>query len=134
MIISLRSVLKVLVAPLTLPALAMSPAMAADAPANPAAGKLIYMRCVACHSIEKGGANKVGPNLSGIVGRKAGAVPNFRYSAAMTKARLTWDEATLDKWLARPMAVVPGTSMAFVGLSKPQDRANVIAYMKKPGR
>ena len=102
------------------------------APASAAAGKLVFMRCMACHSIDKGGANKVGPNLSGVVGRKSGAVANFRYSTAMAAAKLTWNEATLDQWLTRPATLVPGTSMVFAGLPKPEDRANVIAYLKKP--
>lgn len=106
--------------------------MAQAKPGNAAAGKLVFMRCVACHSVEKGGPNKVGPNLSGVVGRKSGAVAGFRYSAAFAKAGIVWNEGNLDKWLTRPASLVPGTSMVFAGLPKPEDRANVIAYMKKP--
>lgn len=97
-----------------------------------AAGKLVFMRCMACHSVEKNGPNKVGPNLSGVVGRKSGTVAGYRYSPALAAAQLTWTEANLDKWLVRPAALVPGTSMVFAGLPKPEDRANVIAYLKKP--
>lgn len=115
-------------AALTLP----GAAVAQTKPAGAAAGKLVFMRCMACHSVEKGGPNKVGPNLSGVVGRKAAAVAGYRYSPALTGAKLTWTEAQLDKWLTRPAGLVPGTSMVFAGLPKPEDRANVIAYLKKP--
>lgn len=120
--------LAALAAALALPAAAHAQAK----PANAAAGKLVFMRCAACHAVAPGAPNKVGPNLSGVVGRKAGAATGFRYSAALSGAKLTWNEATLDKWLARPAGLVPGTSMVFAGLPKPEDRANVIAYLKKP--
>lgn len=117
---------------LTLAAAAVSATAAQAAPGNPVAGKLVFMRCAACHSVVKGQPNKIGPNLAGVVGRKSGTAPGFRYSAPFAKANLTWNEATLDKWLTRPAALVPGTSMVFAGLPNPQDRANVIAYLKKP--
>jgi cytochrome c len=101
---------------------------------NPVVGKLVFLRCLACHSIDKGAPNKVGPNLNGVAGRKSGMVPGFKYSAAFAKAGLVWNDATLDQWLTRPAALVPGTSMVFAGLPKAEDRANVIAYLKKPGR
>ncbi len=104
----------------------------AQAKGDPVAGKKIFMRCIACHAVQPGAGAKMGPNLAGVVGRKAAAAPGFKYSAAMQKAKLKWDDATLDKWLTRPSAVVPGTSMAFAGLPNAADRANVIAYLKKP--
>ncbi|MBA4088131.1 MAG: cytochrome c family protein [Novosphingobium sp.] len=104
----------------------------AQAKGDPVAGKKIFMRCVACHAVQPGAGAKMGPNLAGVVGRKAAAAPGFKYSAAMQKAKLKWDDATLDKWLTRPSALVPGTSMAFAGLPNAADRANVIAYLKKP--
>ncbi len=107
-------------------------AMAAPAKGDPALGKKVFMRCVACHAVTPGAGVKMGPNLAGVVGRKAAAAPGFKYSAAMQKAALKWDDATLDKWLTKPSAVVPGTSMAFAGVPVPADRANVIAYMRKP--
>lgn len=107
-------------------------AMAAPPAGDPVAGKKVFMRCVACHAVTPSAGPKMGPNLSGVVGRKSGAAAGFKYSAAMQKAKLKWDQATLDKWLAKPSAVVPGTSMAFAGLPTPADRANVIAYLKKP--
>ncbi|WP_443478187.1 c-type cytochrome [Novosphingobium aerophilum] len=115
-------------------AMAAIPVSVSAAPpaADAAAGKRIFMRCMACHTVNAGGANKVGPNLSGVVGKKSGTVKGFRYSAAMTKSGVTWNDATLDKWLTRPASVVPGTSMVFAGLPKPEDRKAVIAYLKKP--
>lgn len=104
----------------------------AQAKGDPVAGKKIFMRCVACHAVQPGAGAKMGPNLAGVVGRKAAAAPGFKYSAAMQKAKIKWDDATLDKWLTRPSALVPGTSMAFAGLPNAADRANVIAYLKKP--
>ena len=104
----------------------------AQAKGDPVAGKKIFMRCVACHAVQPGAGAKMGPNLAGVVGRKSGSASGFKYSAAMQKAKLTWNEATLDKWLTKPSGLVPGTSMAFPGLPNPADRANVIAYLKKP--
>ena len=113
--------------------LATSQPAPAAGPVNPAIrGKMVFLRCAACHSIVPGAPNKVGPNLSGIAGRTAGAVPRFNYSPAMRAARLRWDDATLDRWLTRPAGVVPGTSMVFAGLANADDRRAVIAYLKKP--
>jgi cytochrome c len=114
---------------------AVAPTLVSAAPpaaADAVAGKRVFLRCMACHTVQAGGPNKVGPNLSGVVGRKSGQTKGFRYSAAMTKANVTWNDATLDKWLTRPASVVPGNSMVFAGLSKPEDRKAVIAYLKKP--
>lgn len=112
----------------------VAPTIASAAPpaTDAAAGKRVFLRCMACHNVKPNQPNKVGPNLSGVVGKKAAQVPGFRYSAAMTKSNVTWNDATLDKWLTRPASVVPGTSMVFAGLSKPEDRKAVIAYLKKP--
>ncbi|MCY1672754.1 cytochrome c family protein [Novosphingobium sp. SL115] len=108
-------------------------AAAAPAAGDAVAGKRVFLRCMACHAVTPGAPNKVGPNLAGVVGRKAGMAKGFRYSAAMTKATaVKWDEATLDKWLTRPASVVPGTSMVFAGLPNAADRKAVIAYLKKP--
>lgn len=112
------------------PVLAGKPA-AAD-PRLAARGKLIFLRCAACHAVTPGAPAKVGPNLSGVVGRASASVPGFNYSAALRGARITWNETTLDTWLQRPTGMVPGTSMVFAGLPSPDDRKAVIAYLKKP--
>jgi cytochrome c len=93
-------------------------------------GKKVFVKCMACHTVEAG-KNKVGPSLHGIIGRKSGSVEGFTYSDAMKNANLTWDEATLDTYLTNPKKEVPGNKMAFPGLPKPDDRANVIAYLKQ---
>ncbi|HEX8445544.1 MAG TPA: cytochrome c family protein [Sphingomonas sp.] len=94
-------------------------------------GKATFAKCMICHAVEPG-KNKLGPTLSGVVGRKAGTVPGYAYSAAMKAIGLTWTPAVLDKYLASPRAVVPGTKMIFAGLPAPADRANVIAYLGNP--
>lgn len=105
---------------------------AAPAPTSAARGKMIFLRCAACHAVSATAPAKVGPHLQGVVGRASGSVPRFTYSPAMRAVRLRWDDVTLDRWLTRPASVVPGTSMVFAGLANANDRAAVIAYLKKP--
>jgi cytochrome c len=107
------------------------PAHAQDA-GDAAKGKQIFTRCQACHSLDAG-TNKLGPSLHGLVGRPSGSIEGFNYSDAMKNAHLTWDQATLDKYLSGPKALVPGTKMVFPGLPKEEDRLNVIAYLKEAG-
>ena len=90
-------------------------------------GKTVFGRCSACHAVTE--QNKVGPHLSGVFGRPAGTVAGARYSKAMTASGITWDEKTLDAFLTEPAKVLPGTTMA-IRLPNPQDRADVIAYLK----
>ncbi len=92
-------------------------------------GKLLFTQCQACHQVKAGAPMMLGPNLAGVMGRKAAAVPGFNYSPALRKSNLTWDVATLDKWLLRPSAVVPGNTMAFAGMAKAEDRAAIIAWL-----
>jgi len=104
----------------------------AHADGDAAAGQKVFNQCKACHENEKG-VNKVGPTLKGVVGRKAASVPDYKYSAAMIKKGeegVVWDETTLTEYLPNPKAFVPGTKMAFGGLKKPEDVANVIAFLK----
>ncbi len=93
-------------------------------------GAKVFKKCKACHSIEVG-KNKVGPSLAGVVGRKAGTLEGYNYSAGMKDYGATWDEKTLDTYLTKPKAVVPKTKMIFAGLRKEKDRANLIAFLKQ---
>lgn len=93
-------------------------------------GRLLYIQCRACHELKAGQPNKVGPNLHGVLGGKAAQVAGFSYSPALRAANLTWDAATLDKWLERPSALVPGNAMAFAGVANPKDRAALLTYIQ----
>lgn len=94
-------------------------------------GKVLFLQCRACHSLEAGGANKVGPNLHGFMGRKAGLAPGFNYSEVVSGSDIVWTAEALDAWLARPSDFLPGNRMVFVGIRKPEDRANLIAYLQR---
>lgn len=93
-----------------------------------AAGGMAFQQCAECHS--PGNADGAGPGLQGVLGRRAGAKAGFLYSPAMKKSTVVWDDATLDKFLADPRAVVPGTTMAYGGDDDAQDRANLVAFLK----
>lgn len=108
----------------------MSGAMAQDADA----GQRVFNQCRACHTINQGGRNGVGPNLHGVWGRAAGAVEGFRYSAPMrTKAGegLVWNEANMRAYLTDPKAVVPGGSMSFAGIRNEQQLTDLLAYLQR---
>ncbi|MDX2276551.1 MAG: cytochrome c family protein [Hyphomonadaceae bacterium] len=113
----------------TLVALDITDASGAQLSGDPAAGQRIFAQCATCHSIEEG-VNRVGPSLHGIVGRHSGSVAGFRYSDANRNSGITWTEQELFNYLENPRARIPGTIMAFVGLRNPQQRADVIAYLK----
>lgn len=107
-------------------------AVPAHAEGDAKAGEKVFAKCKACHEVEKG-VNKVGPTLKGLVGRKAASVPDYKYSEAMLAKGaegLVWTEETLTAYLPDPKAYVPKTKMAFAGLKKPEDVANIIAYLK----
>lgn len=92
-------------------------------------GQRIFGQCRTCHVVEPG-VNRVGPSLHGVVGRAAGTVAGYSYSTANANSGVTWDEQTLFTYLEDPRGFMPGTKMAFVGLRDPQQRADVIAYLK----
>jgi cytochrome c len=112
---------------LTLAALVLTTSRAVAA-GDVTAGEKVFSRCAACHATEAG-ANKIGPSLAGIVGRKAGTVPGFSYSPALANANITWNESSLDEFLQNPSGLVHGTKM-FTNVPNGDDRQNVIAYLE----
>ena len=108
----------------TLVAAAALPAAAAG---DPARGGKVYERCAACHSLA---TDRAGPRHCGLIGRKAASVAGFEYSPAMKRSGLTWNARTLDRFLADPLRVVPGTAMGYDGVKDPTERADLIEYLK----
>jgi cytochrome c len=106
-------------------ALASHGALAAG---NAEKGAKVFRKCKACHSLEAG-KKKIGPSLAGMFGRKAGMVDGFKYSKAMKESGIVWDEKSVSDYLANPKKFIPKNRMAFPGLKKEQDRADVIAYL-----
>jgi len=102
----------------------------AAAAADIAKGREQFKKCAACHSLEPG-VTKIGPHLAGLFGRKAGSVEGFAYSTAMKNSGIVWDEQTLDAYIAAPSKVVKGGKMVFAGIAKPEDRADLIAFLKE---
>src|SRR4029078_9072164 len=96
----------------------------------PPAGEEFSRKCQACHSLEPA-RRTVGPTLRGVIGRAAGSIEGYTYSDAMTRSGLFWSPDALEKFLADPSHFVPGTKMIFTGLRRPEDRANVIAYLEQ---
>lgn len=90
-------------------------------------GQEIYARCGACHSLDY---DRVGPHHCGVFGRRAGSVEGFGYSNAMKNSKLVWNSETLDRFIADPMKTVPGTTMGYAGISDPQERADLLAYLR----
>jgi cytochrome c len=101
------------------------------ASADPTKGEQVFKKCAACHNADKGGANQLGPNLWGVVGAPIGEGRGFAWSDVLSKHGGTWDWDSLSKWLTSPKAFAPGTKMTFAGLSKPEDRADVIAFLNQ---
>jgi|KBSSwiStaDraftv2_1062776.scaffolds.fasta_scaffold3234911_1 cytochrome c len=104
-----------------------TPALAGGNAAN---GKQVFTRCQMCHTEVKGGGNRIGPNLFGVVGRKAGTFAGYNYSAAMKNFGKVWSAQLLDTYLTRPNVTVPGTKMSFAGITNGGQRADVIAYLQ----
>jgi cytochrome c len=98
--------------------------------ANVAAGQETAQRCLQCHVWDKGGPNKIGPDLWGIIGRKRASHPGFDYSSAMTAKGGTWTYDEIFRFLRSPGRYIPGTKMSFIGLPRAQDRLNLIAFMR----
>lgn len=111
--------------------------MAAAAPAraegDASAGKVVFRKCQACHSL-KADETLIGPSLHGVFGRKAGTMPDFRYSTSMRNSGIVWDDDTLAKYLPDPQALVPHTKMTFIGLKDPTELADLIAYLRQATR
>ena len=102
-------------------------AAADTATGDPARGKDLYQSCTGCHSLDE---NDISPRHRGVVGRPSASLADYAYSAALKASHLTWDQATLDRWLSNPSALVPGTKMYFK-IDDPQMRADIIAYLSQ---
>ena len=98
--------------------------------ANADAGANVVKKCIACHSVDKDGPNKVGPHLWNVIGRNKGSISDYNYSPAMIAKGGKWDYADLFAFLKNPRQYLPGTKMSFAGLSKPEDIANVIEFLR----
>jgi cytochrome c len=101
----------------------------AQAAGNAKAGEQVFARCAMCHSNAKGDGNKIGPNLFGVVGRKAGTAAEFSYSPAMKTAGFVWTNDKLDAYIKAPATVVPNNKMMFAGIPSATQRADLIAYL-----
>jgi cytochrome c len=98
---------------------------------DPAPGKKLFEQCLSCHSLDASGKSvNAGPNLNGVIGRKAGTLPGYGFSAALKGSGITWTEADLDAFITRPAKKVPGTVMMFVGMRSAADRAALLCYLR----
>ena len=93
-------------------------------------GQAVAKKCTACHTFEQGGANKIGPALWGVVGRDIASLPDFSYSSALGEKQGVWDYEALNEFVTSPKGWAPGTKMTFAGLSKPQDRGDLLLYLR----
>ena len=103
-------------------------ALAQDA-GDPVAGKAVFARCAICHKVAKDAGNGLGPNLFGVVGRKSASLAGFEYSGPLKASGITWTDDKLSQWVAGPAKMVPGTKMAFPGITSKADIRNVVAYL-----
>lgn len=97
-------------------------------------GAKISKKCASCHSFNKGGAAKVGPNLYNIIGKNRATMPGFSYSKAMLEKGGSWDKESINQFITKPKDFMPGTKMGFAGLKKPQDRADVILFLEQSAK
>lgn len=104
------------------------------ASADVAKGEKVFKKCGSCHTVEEGGPNKIGPNLHGILNRDKGADGDFSYSSALVEKGGAWGYEDLDLFLKKPSTYIKGTKMSFAGLKKPEDRADLIAYLRTLGK
>jgi cytochrome c len=114
-------------------AAAEQPIAAYLAAAVPAQGEQVFKKCAACHTVNQGGANGLGPNLWGTMGKPVAHVAGFAYSDALKSKGGTWTWDAMSEWLKSPKKFAPGTKMTFAGLSKPEDRANLLVYLNSQG-
>ncbi len=103
----------------------------ASAAGDATKGEKVFKKCKACHTLKAGGKNKIGPNLNGVFGRKAGGAEGFKYSKAMMASGITWDDESMDKYLTKPRKFIPKNKMAFAGVKKKGQRDDLIAYLKE---
>lgn len=108
--------------------LMMCAALAQSTTADVKNGEVLYGRCVACHALAY---DRTGPRHCGLFGRKAGSIKGFEYSAAMKRSKLVWTQNSLDKFLANPLKVMPGTAMGYAGVTDPKERGDLIAYLRE---
>lgn len=122
----MRKILALLAVSAVLASVPASAQVAADP------GQRAWLQCRACHTLKKGEPNKVGPNLHGMFGAKAGKLqPSFRYSDALVASGIKWDDKTLDAWIANPAKMIKGTRMAYGGNPNAATRAALIAYLRR---
>jgi cytochrome c len=116
-----------------LSAVLLAAAQGALAAGDPKKGQRVFNKCKACHSLVAG-QRRIGPTLYGMFGREAGTLDGFSFSSAMKKSKVVWTEKTLDQYLAKPREFMPGNKMAFPGLTKKEERDDVIAYLKEAAK
>ena len=117
---------------LALALLSTVPLSVARADGDPEMGKRQFGACLACHTVEAGGPNRIGPNLHGIMGKKAGTNnAEFAYSDALKNSGVVWNDETMRAWIKKPSQLIQGTKMTFIGLPKEETQENVLAYLKE---